>query len=58
LQNSEQLEVSVDQLVADIQEILYSTTEGFQIPTEDPPLETPLDSGKENDVKMVDEETF
>ncbi|KAG7826818.1 hypothetical protein KL942_005105 [Ogataea angusta] len=54
LQNSEPVDVSMEQLVSHIQEILYSTTEGFQIPSEDQ-TDGP---GKENDIKMGDEETF
>ncbi|KAG7753659.1 hypothetical protein KL947_005191 [Ogataea haglerorum] len=54
LQSSEPVDVSMEQLISHIQEILYSTTEGFQIPSEDQ-----IDGiGKENDIKMVDEETF
>ncbi|VEU20703.1 DEKNAAC101581 [Brettanomyces naardenensis] len=57
LNESAKLEVTVPELVKHMQEILYSTAEGFQVPEEEE-VNTPGQENIENDLKILDEETF
>ncbi|ODV84920.1 hypothetical protein CANARDRAFT_28657, partial [[Candida] arabinofermentans NRRL YB-2248] len=61
LQADETVEVSLGDFIAHVQEILYSTAEGFQVPEQQDDLmdsESGLNNNKENGVQMIDDETF